>query len=438
MASQGIKMIDGKSGHKHILCVTQYYYPEPFRINDMTAEWVKRGHKVTVLTGIPNYPEGRFYKGYGLFKKRRETHDGVKIIRVPIVSRGHSAIRLMMNYASFVISAGIFKTFTRLRPDSVFIFEVSPMTQALPAVKFAKRRKIPCTIYVQDLWPENLEAVAGVKNTRILNAVSRMSDKIYRGCTTILTTSESFKKRLDERTSTKDASGNSKVRFWPQYAEEFYRPVQVAVGASGSNDVSGILTTAVGKSMPEGFPTDDRFKLIFTGNIGYAQGLDILPGLYDELKSRGRECDFVIVGDGRYMDKLREEVSLKGAERCFFFTGRKPAGDIPLWLSCCDAAFVSFTDNELFNMTIPAKLQSYMACHMPILAAAGGETERIIREAGAGYASPVGDVKGLCDNIVKMMDMDPSELKTLGENSGKYAEEHFNKAKLMDEIETMI
>ena len=334
----------------------------------------------------------------------------------------------MMNYASFVISAGIFKTFTRLRPDSVFIFEVSPMTQALPAVKFARKRKIPCTIYVQDLWPENLEAVAGIKNKKILNAVSRMSDKIYRGCTTILTTSESFKKRLDERESTKDTAGNSKVKFWPQYAEEFYKPVGKA--ADGSSPAAVVP--------PEGFPGDDRFKLIFTGNIGYAQGLDILPGLYDELKSRGRECDFVIVGDGRYMDKLREEVSAKGADKCFFFAGRKPSGEIPAWLAGCDAAFVSFTDNELFNMTIPAKLQSYMACNMPILAAAGGETKEIIAEAGAGFASPVGDVKGLCDNMIKMMDMDPSELKRLGENSGRYAEEHFNKTKLMDEIEEII
>lgn len=406
--------------HKHILVVTQYFYPEPFRINDMAKEWVKRGHKVTVLTGIPNYPEGKFYKGYGLFKKAKETVDGVDIIRVPIIERGHNALQLMMNYASFVFSAGIWKSFTRLKPDSVFIFEVSPMTQALPAVKFARKRKIPCTIYVQDLWPENLEAVAGISNKTVIKAVDKMVDKIYRGCDHILATSPSFKERLEERESTKDKDGNSKVMYWPQYAEEFYKPVKKEAG-----------TNSDATKRQE----NKRFRLVFTGNIGFAQGLDILHKLYTEITTRGKACDFLIVGDGRYMEKLKEEVKEAGAENCFFFPGRKPAEEIPSILGECDAAFISFADNELFNKTIPAKLQSYMACGMPILAAAGGETKRIVEEAAAGLCAPVGDVKKLADCLIELMD---SDLKTMGENSFKYAEENYKKSKLMDEIEEIV
>lgn len=402
--------------HKHILIVSQYYNPEPFRINDISAEWVKRGHKVTVLTGIPNYPEGVFYKGYGLFKRRRETVNGVDIIRIPLIPRGHSSVGLIINYFSFVVSGMIWKTFTKLKPDGVFIFEVSPMTQAIPAVKMAKKRHIPCTIYVQDIWPENLEVVGGITNKFALKRIDKMVNKIYRGCTNILVTSPSFKKHLEARTSVHDASGNSKVIYWPQYAEEFYKPVKEC-------------------EIPDDFPQDDHFKLIFTGNIGFAQGLDILPKVSKELKKLNRECDFVIVGDGRYMDKFKAEIKNAGLKDYFFFTGRKPATEIPKYLGAADAAFISFTDNELFNKTIPAKLQSYMACGMPILAAAGGETKRIVEEANAGFCSPAGDVKALSLNLVKMMDTD---LSTMGKGACSYATEYFNKSKLMDEIEEII
>ena len=157
---------------EHILVVSQYFYPENFRINDICAEWVKKGYKVTVVTGIPNYPQGKFYKGYGWFKRRKETWNGVDIIRIPLISRGKSSIRLALNYFSFVISGWFWKLFTRVKADIVFTFEVSPMTQALVGVWYAKRRKIPHYLYVQDLWPDNVEIVTGIKSKAILNPIS--------------------------------------------------------------------------------------------------------------------------------------------------------------------------------------------------------------------------------------------------------------------------
>ena len=129
---------------KHILVIAQYFYPEQFRINDICTEWVKRGYKVTVVTGIPNYPQGKYYDGYGLFKKRKETYNGIEIIRIPLVPRGNNSIMLALNYLSFVVSGFFWKMFTKIKADYVFIFEVSPMTQALPGVWYAKKRKIPC------------------------------------------------------------------------------------------------------------------------------------------------------------------------------------------------------------------------------------------------------------------------------------------------------
>ena len=388
---------------KHILVVSQYFYPEPFRINDICEEWVKRGHQVTVITGIPNYPEGKFYKGYGWFKKRKENWNGINIVRLPIISRGHSSIRLILNYYSFVYAGFFWKAFTRIKPDLIFTFEVSPMTQALIGKWFSKRRKIPHYLYVQDLWPDNLEVVGGVRNKSVLRHYQKMSDKIYKGCTKIFATSPSFVKTIQERVVDKD-----KVIYWPQYAEEIYKPVSNA--------------------HVEEIPNDQRFKIIFTGNVGNAQGLDILPKVARLLDD---DVLFIIVGDGRYKAELIKEV--EEVKDRFLFIDRKPATRIPELLSASSVAFVSFMNNALFEKTIPAKLQSYMACGMPILAVACGETERIIKEANCGYCSEIGNVEELKETIIKMKES--QDLSKMGQNSLDYCKKHFDRSILLSFIE---
>lgn len=389
---------------KHILVISQYFYPEPFRINDICQEWVSRGYKVTVLTGIPNYPEGKFYKGYGWFRKRKENWNGIDVIRLPIISRGRSSLRLVLNYYSFVWSGWLWKTFTGLKPDAVFVFEVSPLTQALIGKWFSKRRKIPSYLYVQDLWPENLEAVGGVHNKRVLNHYQKMADKLYAACTKVLATSPSFVEAIRERVTDKE-----KVVYWPQYAEEIYKPVE---------DPS-----------PAEIPNDGRFKIIFTGNVGTAQGLDILP----KVAKLVDDVLFVIVGDGRYKDQLVEETA--DVKEKFLFINRQPAQRIPELLCACDAAFVSFMDHPLFNKTIPAKLQSYMACGMPILASASGETERIINEAGCGVCCETGNPEALASAISVLRRSDAGTFRT---NALRYVKRCFDKNKLLDSLDSIL
>lgn len=393
-----------------LLVISQYFYPEQFRINDMCKEWVKRGKEVTVITGIPNYPKGKYFEGYGLFKKRKENFEGINIVRIPLIARGKSAVGMMLNYLSFVVSGFFWSRFTKVQADKTFIFEVSPMTQALVGVWYAKRRKIPCTIYVQDLWPENVEVVTGIQNKWILGAISKMCDYIYRNCNRILATSPSFVKRLEERDSVWDANGNSKVIYCPQYAEDFYRPVE--------------------KVSLEDLPDAECFRIAFTGNIGYAQGLDFLPKVAAELKAQGKNCEFVIIGDGRYEAGLRKEIDGLGVSEYFRMLGRKNPEEIPNYLSQCDVAYISFADNELFNMTIPAKLQSYMACGMPILAVAGGETARVVEEAKCGIV--VGrDVR----ECVKTIDMlEQMDLEYMKKNAVNYCEQNFERNVLMNYI----
>lgn len=402
----------------HILVVSQYFYPEPFRINDICKELVKRGNEVTVVTGIPNYPEGKFYKGYSWFKKRKENVDGINIVRLPLIARGSSKIGLMLNYLSFMISGILFARFTKIKADRVFIFEVSPMTQAFTGTVYAKRRHIPCTIYVQDLWPENLEAVAHITNKSVLGAVDRMVDNIYKGCDHILATSPSFKKHLEKRNSVYDAEGKSKVVYWPQYAEDFYKPME-------------------GCERPSDFPEDKNFKIAFTGNVGYAQGLDILPKVAKKLKGKGIAVDFIIIGDGRYMPELKSKIKQLEVKEYFYLLGRKDATLIPQYLAYSDAGFISFTDNELFNMTIPAKLQSYMACGKMIIAVVGGETSRIIKEAACGICVGMDDFLSLVNEIEKCINGE-YEICDFGRNATEYARANYEREKLMQVFESIL
>lgn len=397
---------------KHILVISQVFYPEQFRINDMCQEWIKRGYQVTVLTGIPNYPQGKFYKGYGFCKKRREFWNGIEIIRIPVIPRGNSKIGLVANYFSFPISGFFWNIFNKIKADYCFMFETSPMTQCVIGVWYAKKHKVPLYAYVQDLWPENVEIVTGITNPIVIEPIQKMVDYIYKNCNEIFVTSPSFVRAVCDR---KVRVPESKVHYWPQYAEEFYRPLDR-------------------KPVPE-IPDNDAFKIIFTGNVGYAQGLDILPKTAKLLKEKEENIFFIIVGEGRYLPELEKEISKLDVEEMFCMVPRQPAEKIPELLAICDAAFLSFMETKLFEMTIPAKLQSYMACGMPVIAAAGGESKRVIEEAECGMCNPCGNVEGLAQSISSMIKCSKEEINCMKQNSRKYFIEHFEKQKLMNEID---
>jgi len=395
---------------RHILVISQYFFPETFRINDMCKEWIERGYEVTVVTGIPNYPQGKFFDGYGFSKKNRENYEGINIIRLPIVPRGNSAVNLVLNYISFVISGGIWSLFSKLNPTHVFIFEVSPMTQALPGIWFAQKKKIPCFLYVQDLWPENVEIVTGIHNKNILNAIGKMVDYIYKRTTKIFTTSNSFVTAISKR-----GVPLEKLKFWPQYAEEFYRVIEDKEVHEEKNIRS----------------------FVFTGNIGNAQGLDILPKVAAEVKKLNlkKQIKFTLVGDGRYKSELIALVKMNDVDDMFTFVDKQPAEAIPEILAEHDVAVLTLANSKLFSMTIPAKLQSYMACGMPVLASVEGECDSIIKESLSGLSSSPNDVKSMITNLIQFVNLSSEELNEMGMNSKKYCEKKFNKKKLMNEMD---
>lgn len=397
---------------KHILVISQMFYPEQFRINDMCCEWVRRGYRVTVLTGIPNYPQGKFYEGYGWCKKRRENWNGIEIIRIPEIPRGNHKIGLILNYFSFPISGFFWKMTAKIRADYIFMFETSPMTQCVIGVWYAKKRRIPLYLYAQDLWPENVEVVTGIHSPLVIEPIQKMVDYIYRNCTEIFVTSPSFVRAVCER---RIPVPEEKVHYWPQYAEEFYIPMK--------------------REPVEEIPAGEAFKVMFTGNVGYAQGLDILPRTAQILKKEGKKVLFCIVGEGRYLEEFKAQIQKSDVEEMFCMISRQPAAKIPKLLAASDAAFLSFMETKLFEMTIPAKLQSYMACGIPVIAAASGESKRVIEEAGCGICSPSGDAQALAESVKGMMERSKEELDLMGTRARAYFEAHFEKQKLMDEIQ---
>lgn len=397
---------------KHILVIAQYFYPEQFRINDICTEWIKRGYKVTVVTGIPNYPQGKYYDGYGLFKKRKEIHNGIEIIRIPLIPRGNNPIMLVLNYLSFVISGFFWKVFTEIKADYVFIFEVSPMTQALPGVWYAKKRKTPCFLYVTDLWPENVEIAAGIKNKTILNLIGIMVDYIYSRCDRIFTSSNSFIDAIFER-----GVGINKLEFWPQYAEDYYVPVE-----KGTVDVPEI-------------PQDGAFNIIFAGNIGVAQGLDILPKTAVELKKSNSKVRFNIVGGGRFKDTLIKMVSEYEVTELFNFIPKQPPTRIPELMSVCDATLISLSKSKVFSITLPAKTQSCLACGVPIIVSADGEIQDVIKKANAGVCSNAGDANMLAIKISELISKSSEELEVMAKNAYEYSKFKFNKEKLLSRMD---
>lgn len=397
---------------KHILVVSQYFYPEQFRINDLCLSWQKRGYQITVITGKPNYPLGSFFSGYSFFSKILDDYQGIKLIRLPIIPRGKSSIQLCLNYLSFILSGFIWSVFTKIKADHVFIFEVSPMTQALPGIWYAKRAKIPCDIYVQDLWPENIEIITGLKNKQLIALIEKMVIYIYKNCQRIFTTSKSFISAISNR-----GISTEKIVFWPQYAEEFYSP---------SSKRSPLI------------PADHkRFNIIFTGNIGKAQGLDILLESAKELKQLhcDKEVCFHLVGDGRYKEELIQRINEEGLNQFFNFTGKVQPHEIPSILACADFAFLSLADSPLFAMTIPAKLQSYMACGCAILASANGEVAEIINEAQCGFCVSAGDSKALTKSILQASKLDKQDLVDMGNKALRYCKMNYNKEILLDQID---
>ena len=396
-----------------VLIVSQYFWPETFIINDVAVGLRERGHEVTVLTGLPNYPHGRYFKGYGLRGPFAEDYRGVDVVRVPLFPRGRGEkVSLSLNYLSFAVLASVIGPVRcRDRYDLVFVYQPSPVTVGLPAIVLKKLKRLPIMFWVQDLWPESLSAVGVLRSRRVLDWVARMVRYIYDRCDRVLVQSQRFVPRVR-------ALGvePEKVSYFPNWAEAVYRPVVQEKGAPEQREVT------------------QGFQIVFGGSVGAAQDFETILAAAERLRGYP-EIHWVVLGDGRMRPWVEERVKRLGLQEKVSLLGKQPTESMPHYFALADALLVTLRKAPIFSLTIPAKVQTYLACGKPILAALDGEGARVIRESGAGLVAPAQDANALAEAVLEMYRTPPERRAEMGRRGRAYFEEHFEREKLLDRLE---
>jgi len=388
----------------NILIVTQYYWPENFRINDLAESLYKTGYNVTVLTGLPNYPEGKLYKGYK-WRVLKETHNNVNIVRIPLIVRGKATnIRLFLNYASFAIFASILSPFIiKKNIDAIFIYGGSPITKSIPALVLKFFLKIPVFLWVLDLWPESVFVNNRVKSKILFKAIQAMTKWIYKRCDSILVQSKAMINPI-----IKNGGNIDKIVYFPSWAEDqFLKP------AKDLSDYNLI------EKLPKGF------YITFAGNIGEGQDIETIINVAENLKSI-ETIHWLIIGYGSKFDWLKKNVKKRNLQKNVHVLGKKPLETMPMYFSFSDVLLASLKKKDIYALTLPGKIQSYMASAKPIIVMIDGESSRIIEESKSGIAVPSEDAQGLIKAVKKMYNMSSKELKEMGKNGKKYYLDNFD------------
>lgn len=396
-----------------ILVVCQYYYPEPFRVADYCEELVARGHEVTVLTGIPNYPEGKIYSGYD-DKKMNGHHEecinGVNVKRCNIIPRKSGVLFRFLNYYSFAISAN--KRVKDLDDDYdvVLVNQLSPVMMAYPAIKYKKKYNKKMLLYCLDLWPESLCTGGIKKNGTIYKMFHHISRKIYCECNQILVTSREFNKYFVNQFDI----DTQRIVYLPQYAEDIFQ-----------EDID--IQKPVGE--------EEIFEFVFAGNIGAAQNVSTIIEAAKQLEKQN--VRFHIVGDGSELVNIKELAQQLELESVIFH-GRKPLSEMPKFYGMADAMLITLIDDDIMSMTLPGKVQSYMLAEKAIIGAINGETKSVIQEAQCGYCGDPENVEELVAHINQFIGLEYEERKIMGDNSKKYYEENFTRSKFVNKLEEVL
>ncbi|OGT36795.1 MAG: hypothetical protein A3F12_00745 [Gammaproteobacteria bacterium RIFCSPHIGHO2_12_FULL_38_14] len=398
----------------NLLILTQYFYPEQFRINAIAQELLKRGHTVTVLTGHPNYPKGKTYTGYKPYQLKKELWDGITIYRVPIIPRGKGKnIQLMLNYLSFMINSSIFSLFLKNKKfDACFVHQPGPIFKALAGVVLKKLYKVPLHLWVQDLWPDTLSATGRLKAPLVEKVIHRFVRLIYQNTDQIWVSSEAFISSIMRFGPKKNPI------YLPNTCEDFYQPVST-------------LERQLMPDMPDGF------KVMFTGNVGSAQALPTIIEAAKILKDRD-DIKWVIVGVGSELEKAKSLVKKYTLETRVIFLGGFPATSMPQIIAHADVCLATLNKSPIFSLTLPAKIQSYMACAKPIICAIDGEASRVINEANCGVAVESENPNALANAVIALRDRSIENKAQLGKNGRIYYEKHFQFSSVIDKLTSII
>ena len=400
---------------KKILVVTQHFWPENFRINDIVEGFLQDGIAVDVLCGLPNYPKGEWFPGYSAAGPFEEEWHGARLYRCKEVPRrGNTSVNIFLNYVSWPWYAA--HALHRLpgRYDAVFCFNTSPVLMCWPAIRYAKKHHIPFINYVLDIWPENLYSVLNVKNKTLRAIAQGVSDALYKKADRLIAMSEPLQQRLCQRTGMPP----QKVAVIPQYCEDFYAVPQP----------DAALQAQFG----------GRFNLVFTGTFTPAQSLETVITAVQDARSRGADMlHLLLVGDGMSRAALEAKVKELHAEDAVTFYGSVPATDIPKFTALADALIVCLSDSPDLGLTVPAKVASYMAAGKPVLASMDGAGNAAVAAAG-GLSSPACDAAALADNLLALTRMDAAQHAAMGQSAKEYYLAHYRRSELLRKLEHFI
>ncbi|MEP7381787.1 MAG: glycosyltransferase family 4 protein [Gemmatimonadota bacterium] len=397
-----------------LLIVSQYFWPENFRVNELVATLVQRGHEVTVLTALPNYPEGSVFPEYAAAPGQFARYEGAEVVRVPFAPRGQGAPRLILNYATFVASASTIGAW-RLRGrhfDVVFVFQPSPVTSCLPALVIARLKRAPVILWTLDLWPETLQAIGVVRSPLLLSLVGQMVRFIYRRCVLVLGQSRAFAGNVERY-----AGASDRFRYFPQWSESLFSvdPSQV-VAADEMRAYQG------------------TFNVLFAGNIGDAQDFPAILDAAERLKHRA-DVRWLVVGNGRAAPWVRDEIVRRGLTDRVALLGRHAPERMPAFFKGASALLVSLKRAPVFALTIPAKVQAYLASGLPLLGMLDGEGARVIEEAQAGLTCAAGDGAALAGLVERMSALSAIERAAMGGRGLQYARREFDRERLVTQLE---
>ena len=398
-----------------ICIVTQYFWPENFRINDVVQALASRGNVVQVLTGLPNYPSGKIQSGYATIWPRWSEVFGSAVLRVPLVSRGKaSGLRLAVNYISFATSATILGARIVRKPiDVILVYQLSPVTVALPGLALAKRVNAPILMWIQDLWPESLRGTGVLADGLVWRAAERITGRIHRAMDGLLVQSPAFGAILERQ-----GVDPARITYLPNWAEDYFRPTAVAA------------TAAERQELPKGF------VVLFAGNIGVAQGLEVLLGAAERLRDL-TDLHWIVLGEGRQAAWLQSEVRRRDLNNVHLL-GRRPPESMPTWFSLADALLVTLRSDRVYGLTIPSKFQAYLACGRPILASLDGVGAKEVEKARAGLASAAGDADGLAAITRKIYHLSPQERMRMGHRARAYYDRTFDRQLLIGQLEGLL
>ena len=395
----------------NILIISPLFNPEMNRVNDIVDHLLKNKYKVTVLCPIPNYPKGKYYKNYGIFKKRYQKINDLTILRILVYPRKNgSKINLFLNYLSFILFSIIpavilcFKKF-----DLIFVNQLSPITIAIPGIIIKKMKRIPLVMWVTDLWPESVKDGGNLKSNFLPNILLPIVKYIYKNCSEILVSSRSFIESVSEKTN------NKVITYMPQWSEEIFTNI----------DQSNFIYKPMEKIK--------GFTILFAGNIGVAQDFDTLIKAMNEIKNL--DIHLVVLGEGRAKKDALKKVKRYDLKNSISFLGSFPLETMPYFFNQSDALLISLKKSEIFSRTIPSKTQPYMSSGKPILTNADGEVSQIINEAKCGLTSDSGDYIALSKNMIKLSQLSKEELNEMAQNSKDYYKENFDREDILMTLE---